>query len=82
VCENDLDQQDAEVVCRELNCGAPLVLQGVRYGEAGAPVWSIEFHCEGNESDLLSCDSSSTARDTCPGKAAGLTCSGRASAFI
>uniref|UniRef100_A0A8P4GF13 SRCR domain-containing protein n=1 Tax=Dicentrarchus labrax TaxID=13489 RepID=A0A8P4GF13_DICLA len=28
VCEDDFDQQDAEVVCRELDCGAPSVLQG------------------------------------------------------
>uniref|UniRef100_A0A667WZ06 SRCR domain-containing protein n=1 Tax=Myripristis murdjan TaxID=586833 RepID=A0A667WZ06_9TELE len=28
VCEADFDQQDAEVVCRELSCGAPSVFQG------------------------------------------------------
>ncbi|XP_044059867.1 scavenger receptor cysteine-rich type 1 protein M130-like isoform X2 [Siniperca chuatsi] len=76
VCEDDFDQQDAEVVCRELGCGAPSVLQGALYGEAEAPVWTKEFQCEGNESALLDCGSSGSARNTCsPGKAVGLTCS-------
>ncbi|XP_041850873.1 scavenger receptor cysteine-rich type 1 protein M130-like isoform X2 [Melanotaenia boesemani] len=76
MCEHDFDQSDAEVVCREVGCGPPSVLQGVLYKEAKAPVWSKEFHCEGNESALLNCDSTSTARSTClPGKVAELTCS-------
>uniref|UniRef100_A0A668ARM1 SRCR domain-containing protein n=1 Tax=Myripristis murdjan TaxID=586833 RepID=A0A668ARM1_9TELE len=77
VCEADFDQQDAEVVCRELGCGAPSVLQGALYGEGEAPMWTKEFQCEGNESSLLDCGSSGSARNTCsPGKAVGLTCSG------
>ncbi|XP_044059869.1 scavenger receptor cysteine-rich type 1 protein M130-like [Siniperca chuatsi] len=76
VCEDDFDQQDAEVVCRELGCGAPSVLQGALYGEAEAPVWTKEFQCEGNESALLDCRSSDSARNTCsPGKSIQLTCS-------
>uniref|UniRef100_A0A668AIX5 SRCR domain-containing protein n=1 Tax=Myripristis murdjan TaxID=586833 RepID=A0A668AIX5_9TELE len=76
VCEADFDQQDAEVVCRELGCGAPSVLQGALYGEGEAPMWTKEFQCEGNESSLLDCGSSGSARNTCsPGKAVGLTCS-------
>ncbi|KAM8761542.1 scavenger receptor cysteine-rich type 1 protein M130-like [Acanthopagrus schlegelii] len=76
VCEADFDQQDAEVVCRELGCGAPSVLQGALYGEAEAPVWTKEFQCEGHESALLDCRSSGSTRNTCsPGKAVGLTCS-------
>ncbi|XP_071394199.1 scavenger receptor cysteine-rich type 1 protein M130-like, partial [Centroberyx affinis] len=76
VCEADFDQQDAEVVCRELGCGAPSVLQGALYGEAEALMWTKEFQCEGSESVLLDCGSSGSARNTCsPGKAVGLTCS-------
>ncbi len=78
VCEADFDQQDAEVVCRELGCGAPSVLQGGLYGEVEAPMWTKEFQCGGHESALLDCRSSGSARKTCsPGKAVGLTCSGR-----
>ncbi|KAL4007866.1 hypothetical protein ACER0C_001718 [Sarotherodon galilaeus] len=76
VCEADFDLQDAEVVCRELGCGPPLVLQGALYGEGEAPVWSKEFQCGGHESALLDCRSSGSARNSCsPGKAVGLTCS-------
>ncbi|XP_075935013.1 scavenger receptor cysteine-rich type 1 protein M160-like [Anarhichas minor] len=76
VCEDDFDQQDAEVVCRELGCGAPSVLQGALYGEVEAPMWTKEFQCGGNESALLDCRSSGSDRNTCsPNKAVGLTCS-------
>uniref|UniRef100_UPI001447B5DF scavenger receptor cysteine-rich type 1 protein M130-like n=1 Tax=Epinephelus lanceolatus TaxID=310571 RepID=UPI001447B5DF len=76
VCEADFDQQDAEVVCRELGCGAPSVLQGALYGEVEAPMWTKEFQCGGHESALLDCRSSGSYRNTCsPGKAVGLTCS-------
>uniref|UniRef100_A0A8D0AG05 SRCR domain-containing protein n=1 Tax=Sander lucioperca TaxID=283035 RepID=A0A8D0AG05_SANLU len=78
VCEDDFDQQDAEVVCRELGCGAPSVLQGALYGEVEPPMWTKEFQCGGNESALLDCRSSVSDRNTCsPGKAVGVTCSGR-----
>ncbi|XP_068589893.1 CD5 antigen-like [Cebidichthys violaceus] len=76
VCEDDFDQQDAEVVCRELDCGAPSVLQGALYGEVEAPIWTKEFQCGGHESALLDCRRSGSDRNTCsPGKAVGLTCS-------
>uniref|UniRef100_A0A672GTM5 SRCR domain-containing protein n=1 Tax=Salarias fasciatus TaxID=181472 RepID=A0A672GTM5_SALFA len=78
VCEADLDLQDAQVVCRELGCGAPSVLQGALYVDVQTPRWSPEFQCGGHESALLDCRSSGSARSSCsPGKAAGLTCSGR-----
>uniref|UniRef100_A0AAQ4S4L1 Uncharacterized protein n=1 Tax=Gasterosteus aculeatus aculeatus TaxID=481459 RepID=A0AAQ4S4L1_GASAC len=76
VCEEDFDQQDAEVVCSELGCGALSVLQGALYGEVEAPMWTKEFQCGGHESSLLYCRSSGSERNTCsPGKAVGLTCS-------
>ncbi|RVE65201.1 hypothetical protein OJAV_G00133150 [Oryzias javanicus] len=76
LCEDDFDQQDAEVVCRELECGPPSVLQGALYGETEAPEWSREFLCEGHEPALLKCRSSQLRRWTClPGKAVEITCS-------
>uniref|UniRef100_A0A672YCM2 SRCR domain-containing protein n=1 Tax=Sphaeramia orbicularis TaxID=375764 RepID=A0A672YCM2_9TELE len=77
VCEEDLDLNDTQVVCRELGCGAPGLLQGALYGEGEAPVWTSELQCEGNESAVLDCRRSSSAGKTCsPGTAVGLTCSG------
>ncbi|XP_034004620.1 CD5 antigen-like [Trematomus bernacchii] len=75
VCEADFDQQDAQVVCRQLGCGAPSVLQGALYGEGEAPMWTKEFQCGGHESALLDC-SSASERNTCsPSRAVSLTCS-------
>ncbi|XP_071058678.1 CD5 antigen-like, partial [Pseudochaenichthys georgianus] len=75
VCEADFDQQDAQVVCRQLGCGAPSVLQGALYGEREAPMGTKEFQCGGHESALLDC-SSASERSTCsPGTAVSLTCS-------
>ncbi|KAJ4941825.1 hypothetical protein JOQ06_011699 [Pogonophryne albipinna] len=75
VCEADFDQQDAQVVCRQLGCGAPSVLRGALYGEGEAPMGTKEFQCGGHESALLDC-SSASERNTCsPGTAVSLTCS-------
>ncbi|XP_055079454.1 scavenger receptor cysteine-rich type 1 protein M130-like [Periophthalmus magnuspinnatus] len=68
VCEGALDQQGAEVLCRELGCGAPSLLQG-----ALSPLEQT-FHCEGHESALMDCPRSGT--ETCSsGAAVNLTCS-------
>ncbi|KAI9540713.1 hypothetical protein NQZ68_038384, partial [Dissostichus eleginoides] len=75
VCEADFDQQDAQVVCRQLGCGAPSVLQGALYGEGEAPMWTKEFQCGGHESALLDCSSASERNTSSPGRAVGLTCS-------
>ncbi|XP_028275118.1 scavenger receptor cysteine-rich type 1 protein M130-like [Parambassis ranga] len=76
VCEDDFNLQNAEVVCRELGCGAPSVLQAALYGEVEPLVWSKEFQCGGHESALLDCGSSQSTENSCSaGKAVGLTCS-------
>nr|XP_046192717.1 LOW QUALITY PROTEIN: scavenger receptor cysteine-rich type 1 protein M130-like [Oncorhynchus gorbuscha] len=76
VCEADFDWQDAEVVCRDVGCGAPAALQGGLYGEGEGQTWDKEFQCKGNESLLLDCDTSDRENNTClPGNAVGLTCS-------
>uniref|UniRef100_A0A3B5B5A2 SRCR domain-containing protein n=1 Tax=Stegastes partitus TaxID=144197 RepID=A0A3B5B5A2_9TELE len=76
VCEADFDQQDAEVVCRELGCGTPVFFQGALFGEVEAPMWTKEFQCAGDESGLLDCKSSDSVGNTCsPGRAVGLICS-------
>uniref|UniRef100_A0A8K9V6Q4 SRCR domain-containing protein n=1 Tax=Oncorhynchus mykiss TaxID=8022 RepID=A0A8K9V6Q4_ONCMY len=76
VCEADFDRQDAEVVCRDVGCGAPAALQGGLYGEGEGQTWDKEFQCKGNESLLLDCDTSDRKNNTClPGNAVGLTCS-------
>uniref|UniRef100_A0A4W4DYJ7 SRCR domain-containing protein n=1 Tax=Electrophorus electricus TaxID=8005 RepID=A0A4W4DYJ7_ELEEL len=61
VCDADFDQQDAEVVCRELGCGPPVeVLGAAAFGRGDGQVWPKELQCRGNESDIYSCPTSST----------------------
>ncbi|XP_019910243.2 scavenger receptor cysteine-rich domain-containing group B protein isoform X2 [Esox lucius] len=78
VCEADFDQPDAEVVCRELGCGAPAAIQGGLYGEGQHPIWAKEFQCKGDESLLLDCDTLARNMNSCTkGSNVGLTCIGR-----
>uniref|UniRef100_A0A6Q2X731 SRCR domain-containing protein n=1 Tax=Esox lucius TaxID=8010 RepID=A0A6Q2X731_ESOLU len=75
VCESDFDQQDAEVVCRELGCGAHVDLQGGLNGEGEGQTWDKEFQCKGKETRLLDCDTSERKNRTClPGHSVGITC--------
>ncbi|KAL6460137.1 hypothetical protein MHYP_G00318960 [Metynnis hypsauchen] len=66
VCDADFDQQDAEVVCRELGCGLPLeVLGGAAFGRGEGQVWSEELQCRGNESQIHFCPTSSSLKHNC-----------------
>uniref|UniRef100_A0AAV2L667 SRCR domain-containing protein n=1 Tax=Knipowitschia caucasica TaxID=637954 RepID=A0AAV2L667_KNICA len=58
VCEGALDLRGAEVLCRELGCRGPSVLQG-ELSSLGQT-----FHCEGHESALVDCPRSRPK--TCP----------------
>ncbi|KAL0195647.1 hypothetical protein M9458_009219, partial [Cirrhinus mrigala] len=60
VCDAAFDQQDAEVVCRELDCGAPVqVLGAAAFGKGDAHMWTQEIQCRGNESQMHFCPVSS-----------------------
>ncbi|XP_047659943.1 scavenger receptor cysteine-rich type 1 protein M130-like [Tachysurus fulvidraco] len=79
VCDADFDQQDAEVVCRELDCGIPVkVLGSAAFGRGEGLVWTEELQCRGKESDISFCPiSSSLKHSTCShDNDVGLICSG------
>ncbi|KAI4883679.1 hypothetical protein NFI96_001918 [Prochilodus magdalenae] len=77
VCDADFDQQDAEVVCRELGCGLPVeVLGGAAFGRGEGQVWSEELQCRGNESQIHSCPTSPLLKPNCSHSDAGLVCAG------
>ncbi|XP_017540647.1 antigen WC1.1-like isoform X2 [Pygocentrus nattereri] len=82
VCDADFDQQDAEVVCRELGCGLPVqVLGSAAFGRGEGQVWSEELWCRGNESDIHFCPSSSSLKHNCSHDSnVGLVCSGHTQA--
>ncbi|XP_037396073.1 scavenger receptor cysteine-rich type 1 protein M130-like isoform X2 [Pygocentrus nattereri] len=77
VCEADFDQQDAEVVCREVGCGLPVeVLGAAAFGRGEGQVWSEELQCRGNESQIHFCPTSSSHKHNCSHDSdVGLVCS-------
>ncbi|KAL0153177.1 hypothetical protein M9458_051504, partial [Cirrhinus mrigala] len=68
VCDAAFDQQDAEVVCRELDCGAPVqVLGAAAFGKGDTQMWTQEIQCRGNESQISFCAISSSYKHKCTG---------------
>ncbi|XP_050958443.1 soluble scavenger receptor cysteine-rich domain-containing protein SSC5D-like, partial [Labeo rohita] len=66
VCDAAFDQQDAEVVCRELDCGAPVqVLGAAAFGKGDTQMWTQEIQCRGNESQIHLCPTSPSVKSNC-----------------
>ncbi|XP_036417917.1 scavenger receptor cysteine-rich type 1 protein M130-like, partial [Colossoma macropomum] len=84
VCDADFDQQDAEVVCRELGCGLPVeVLGAAAFGRGEGQVWSEELQCRGDESGISICPTSSSYKHNCTHDSdVGLKCSGHTQALL
>ncbi len=78
MCDAVFDQQDAEVVCRELDCGAPVqVLGTAAFGKGDAQMWTQEIQCRGNESQISFCSIASSHKHTCTSDNIFLICSGK-----
>uniref|UniRef100_A0A8C1RGV2 SRCR domain-containing protein n=1 Tax=Cyprinus carpio TaxID=7962 RepID=A0A8C1RGV2_CYPCA len=79
VCDAVFDQQDAEVVCRELHCGAPVqVLGAAAFDKGDTQMWTQEIQCRGNESTIQRCPSSPSHNMNCThDDHVGLMCSGK-----
>ncbi|XP_038548020.1 deleted in malignant brain tumors 1 protein-like isoform X3 [Micropterus salmoides] len=77
VCDDSWDLNDAEVVCRELGCGAALsVTQSARFGEGTGQIWLDEVACSGSERSLTHCLNGSFGTHNCGhGEDAGVICS-------
>ncbi|XP_078539601.1 CD5 antigen-like isoform X1 [Lissotriton helveticus] len=78
VCDSDWDMKDAEVVCRQLNCGSAsraetrndIFLNGV------FPVWMSDVKCTGAEESLFDCPRASCGINSCPWRSdGGVQCS-------
>ncbi|KAL2102764.1 hypothetical protein ACEWY4_001932 [Coilia grayii] len=76
VCNDTFDLRDAEIVCRQLDCGAPVRLLGAAaFGEGDGQVWSQEIQCGGNETQIHHCPTSPIIHPSCiHGNSIGLTC--------
>ncbi|KAK2493107.1 hypothetical protein MC885_010011 [Smutsia gigantea] len=75
VCDTDLDEATAHVVCRELQCGSAVSMPGgAHFGQGSGPVWTEAFRCAGNESLLFHCPQR-PGHQCGHGQDAGLRCS-------
>ncbi|KAF0032257.1 hypothetical protein F2P81_014547 [Scophthalmus maximus] len=56
VCDDNWDTKDAEVVCRQLNCGTPLGAPRLSlFGHGRGKIWLDEVKCSGSEGSLTMC---------------------------
>ncbi len=78
MCDAVFDRQDAEVVCRELDCGAPVqVLGAAAFDKGDAQMWTQEIQCRGNESQIYLCPTSLPQKYNCSHENdVGLVCAG------
>ncbi len=78
MCDAVFDQQDAEVVCRELDCGVPVqVLGATAFDKGDAQMWTQEIRCRGNESQIHLCPTNSSHEHSCSHEySVGLVCAG------
>ncbi|KAL1275635.1 hypothetical protein QQF64_035258 [Cirrhinus molitorella] len=76
VCDDQWDISDAQVVCRQLGCGAALRVDGNSvFGAGKGVVWLNKVECRGNEIHLWDCPLSLKNHTDCSHKEhAGLTC--------
>ncbi|XP_043538442.1 deleted in malignant brain tumors 1 protein-like [Chiloscyllium plagiosum] len=72
------DQNDANVVCRQLGCGYALEMyNSSKYGESDGGPWVHVVQCNGQESQLQDCRISKTLTSSATeGSAVGVLCSG------
>uniref|UniRef100_A0A6Q2XXE3 SRCR domain-containing protein n=1 Tax=Esox lucius TaxID=8010 RepID=A0A6Q2XXE3_ESOLU len=79
VCDDDWDMKDAEVVCRQLNCGSAVSAPGnAHFGEGSEPTWMDNVGCSGGERDLTQCSHNGFGNENCGhGEDAGVVCSGK-----
>ncbi|NXD18329.1 DMBT1 protein, partial [Nothocercus nigrocapillus] len=78
VCDNGWDLLDAEVVCRELGCGAALSAPGsALFGQGHDPIWLDGVNCTGTEEALAKCSAKPWGVHTCShAEDAAVVCSG------
>jgi len=80
VCDDEWDDTDAGVVCRQLGFGSSgLPIYSAHFGQGSGSIWLDSVMCTGNESTLVSCGHlgvNITRRSCSHSEDAGVRCSG------
>ncbi|NXN80652.1 NETR protein, partial [Bombycilla garrulus] len=76
ICDDQWDDRDAEVVCRQLGLsGTPKALSWAHYGQGSGPILLDEVQCSGNELSLDQCKKSDWGQQNCDHiEDAGVSC--------
>ncbi|XP_077663142.1 antigen WC1.1-like, partial [Eretmochelys imbricata] len=79
LCDSRWDLPDANVLCRQLDCGFAVSAPGEGYfGKGTGSVWTDTFHCKGTETHLGHCPVTTLGASQCShNNDAGVICSGR-----
>ncbi|XP_069460043.1 adhesion G protein-coupled receptor E3-like [Ambystoma mexicanum] len=76
VCDNNWDEVDAAVVCRQMRCGSPLLAhRRAHFGQGSRNILLDNVACTGNESQLWDCNNRGLNIHNCfHPQDAGVTC--------
>uniref|UniRef100_A0A3B4G5I5 Soluble scavenger receptor cysteine-rich domain-containing protein SSC5D n=1 Tax=Pundamilia nyererei TaxID=303518 RepID=A0A3B4G5I5_9CICH len=79
VCDDQWSMANAEVVCRELSCGAAMeAKKGAFFGQGKDEIWLDDVQCVGHESSILKCQHRPFGQNNCGhSEDAGVVCSGK-----
>ncbi|NXD88394.1 DMBT1 protein, partial [Halcyon senegalensis] len=77
VCDDNWDLLDAQVVCRQLDCGQALSAPGgAQFGRGDGIIWMDDTNCTGTETTLFACQTRLWVINNCyHGEDAGVVCS-------
>lgn len=66
VCDDSFHKEQANVVCKQLECGSAVSHSGsAAFGEGSGPIWFDDVVCTGNESALWNCRHQGWGKHNC-----------------